>query len=98
MGPTLLTADAVPDVHALTLKTWVNGELRQDAVVKDLIFDIPTIIETISAAITLQPGDINATGTPVGVAIGFTPPKYMKPGDTVAVAIDGIGTLENPIH
>ncbi|MEF3047835.1 fumarylacetoacetate hydrolase family protein [Pseudotabrizicola sp. L79] len=98
MGPAILTADAVPDVHAMTLKTWVNGELRQDAVVRDLIFDIPTIIETISAAITLQPGDIIATGTPVGVAVGFKPPKYMKAGDTVAVEIAGIGKLENPIN
>jgi 2-keto-4-pentenoate hydratase/2-oxohepta-3-ene-1,7-dioic acid hydratase in catechol pathway len=97
MGPVLLTGDEVTDVGALTLKTWVNGELRQDAVVRDLIFDIPTIIETISAAITLEPGDIIATGTPVGVAIGFNPPKYLKPGDNVTVEISGIGRLENAI-
>lgn len=97
MGPVLVTADEVPDVSVLTLKTWVNGELRQDAVVRDLIFDIPTIIETISAAITLEPGDVIATGTPVGVAIGFKPPKYMQPGDQVKVEISGIGSLSNPI-
>ncbi len=96
-GPVIVTADEVPDVTQLTLKTIVNGETRQDAVVSDLIFDIPTIIETISAAITLQPGDIIATGTPVGVAIGFNPPKYLKPGDSVTVEISGIGSITNPV-
>lgn len=97
MGPVILTADAVPDVGAMRLQTRVNGELRQDAYVRDLIFDIPTIIETISAAITLQPGDIIATGTPAGVAIGFNPPRYLKPGDRVEVSIEEIGTLENQV-
>lgn len=97
MGPVLLTADAVPDVAAMHLTTRVNGEVRQDAMVRDLIFDIPTIIATISAAITLEPGDIIATGTPAGVAVGFTPPKYLAPGDRVAVTIEPIGSLENRI-
>lgn len=97
MGPAILTADAVPDPAALTLRTWVNGEKRQDAVVADLIFDIPTLIETISAVMALEPGDVIATGTPVGVGIGFTPPKFLKKGDTVAVEIAGIGRLENPV-
>ena len=96
-GPVIVTSDEVPDVGQLTLKTIVNGEIRQDAIVNDLIFDIPTIIETISAAITLQPGDIIATGTPVGVAIGFKPPKYLKPGDSVTVEVSGIGSLTNMI-
>lgn len=98
MGPAVLTADAVKDVGDLHLVTAVNGEVRQDAYVRDLIFDIPTIIETLSAAITLQPGDIIATGTPAGVAIGFNPPRYLKPGDTVRVQIDAIGALENTIR
>ena len=98
MGPTVLTADALDDIGALRLVTTVNGEVRQDAYVRDLIFDVPTIIETISAAITLIPGDVIATGTPAGVAIGFSPPRYLKPGDTVAVRIDGIGTLENTVR
>jgi 2-keto-4-pentenoate hydratase/2-oxohepta-3-ene-1,7-dioic acid hydratase in catechol pathway len=72
--------------------------LRQKALVSDLIFDIPTLIETISRGITLIPGDIVATGTPEGVGIGFTPPKYLKAGDTVAVTIDPIGTLTNPVY
>lgn len=97
MGPALVTADEIGDVTKLQLKTTVNGELRQDAVVADLIFDIPTLIETISAGITLEPGDVIATGTPVGVGIGFKPPKYLKAGDRVAVTIDPIGTLENPV-
>jgi 2-keto-4-pentenoate hydratase/2-oxohepta-3-ene-1,7-dioic acid hydratase in catechol pathway len=97
MGPVILTADGVPDVGALRLTTAVNGELRQDVRVSDLIFSIPVLIETISAVISLQPGDIIATGTPVGVGIGFSPPKFLKPGDRVDVTITGIGTLSNPI-
>lgn len=97
MGPAVLTADQVPDPRTLRLRTWVNGELRQDAVVADLIFDIPTLISTISAYITLEPGDIIATGTPVGVGIGFTPPKFLVAGDVVRIEIDGIGVLENPV-
>ena len=97
MGPAILTADEVPDPGVLRLRTWVNGELRQDAPVSDLIFDIPTLIETISAGITLQPGDLIATGTPAGVGIGFQPPKFLKAGDVVRVEITGIGVLENPV-
>jgi 2-keto-4-pentenoate hydratase/2-oxohepta-3-ene-1,7-dioic acid hydratase in catechol pathway len=97
MGPFLVTADAVPDVTKLRLVTRVNGEVRQDATLADLIFDIPTLIETISQGITLEPGDLIATGTPAGVGIGFDPPKYLKPGDRVAITIDGLGTLENPV-
>lgn len=97
MGPAIVTADEVGDATRLRLTTTVNGELRQDAVVSDLIFDIPTIIETISRAITLEPGDIIATGTPVGVAVGFIPPKYLKPGDDVTVEISRIGALKNRI-
>lgn len=97
MGPTLVTADEVAEVTKLKLVTTVNGEIRQDAVVADLIFDIPTLIETISAGIALEPGDVIATGTPVGVGIGFKPPKYLQKGDRVAVTIEPIGTLENPV-
>jgi 2-keto-4-pentenoate hydratase/2-oxohepta-3-ene-1,7-dioic acid hydratase in catechol pathway len=97
MGPVLLTADEVPDVAEMHLTTRVNGELRQDAKVKDLIFDIPTLIETISAGITLEPGDLIATGTPSGVGIGFKPPKYLKKGDVVSLTIEPIGELTNPV-
>jgi 2-keto-4-pentenoate hydratase/2-oxohepta-3-ene-1,7-dioic acid hydratase in catechol pathway len=97
MGPCITTADEIPDPTVLRLKTHVNKQLRQDAVVKDLIFDIPTLIETISRYITLQPGDVIATGTPVGVGIGFTPPKFLKKGDVVRIEIDRIGVLENTV-
>jgi 2-keto-4-pentenoate hydratase/2-oxohepta-3-ene-1,7-dioic acid hydratase in catechol pathway len=97
MGPWIATADEVGDPTALELTTEINGELRQQAKVSELIFDIPTLIEALSQTITLLPGDIIATGTPVGVGIGFTPPVYLRPGDTMRVAITGLGVLENPI-
>jgi 2-keto-4-pentenoate hydratase/2-oxohepta-3-ene-1,7-dioic acid hydratase in catechol pathway len=96
MGPWLVTADEV-DPENLNVKCWVNDELRQDANTRDLIFDIPTLIATISAGITLQPGDVIATGTPVGVGIGFTPPKFLKRGDRVTIEIDGLGRLSNSV-
>jgi 2-keto-4-pentenoate hydratase/2-oxohepta-3-ene-1,7-dioic acid hydratase in catechol pathway len=95
MGPAIVTRDEVPDVTALRVRTTVNGELRQDAPVADLIFDVPTLVETISATVRLEPGDVIATGTPAGVGIGFDPPRYLRPGDTVEVEIPGIGTLTN---
>lgn len=98
MGPTLVTADQIPDVTDLCLVTRVNGEVRQDAKVADLIFDIPTLIETISAGITLEPGDIIATGTPEGVGIGFNPPRFLKSGDEVAITIEPIGELKNSVE
>jgi len=97
MGPCILTADEVKDVGAMRLTTRVNGEVRQDALVSELIFDIPTLIETLSRAMTLEPGDLIATGTCAGVGIGFDPPKYLSKGDVVAVTIEPIGTLENPV-
>ncbi len=97
MGPAIVTADAAGVPPKLSISTWVNGELRQRASVDDLIFGIPTLIATISAAITLEPGDIIATGTPAGVGIGFTPPKFLKPGDKVRIEVPGIGVLENPV-
>jgi 2-keto-4-pentenoate hydratase/2-oxohepta-3-ene-1,7-dioic acid hydratase in catechol pathway len=95
MGPWITTADEV-DAENLQLQTWVNGELRQDANTRDLIFDIPGLIETISAGLALVPGDIIATGTPAGVGLGFNPPKFLKPGDNVTISISGLGTLSNP--
>ncbi len=97
MGPCFITADEIKDVRALNIATRVNGELRQQACVKDLIFDIPTIIETVSSLLTIIPGDIIATGTPAGVGIGFSPPKFLQPGDKVVIEIDHIGVLENPV-
>jgi 2-keto-4-pentenoate hydratase/2-oxohepta-3-ene-1,7-dioic acid hydratase in catechol pathway len=97
MGPWLVSADEC-DATRTGIRCYVNGEERQNANTADLIFDIPALIETLSAGITLYPGDVIATGTPVGVGIGFKPPKYLKPGDVVRVEIDGIGTLSNPVR
>ncbi len=94
MGPWVVTADEL-DPANLDIKCWVNGELRQDANTRDLIFDIPTLIETMSAGLTLLPGDVIATGTPAGVGIGFKPPRFLKPDDEVSIEISGIGTLKN---
>jgi 2-keto-4-pentenoate hydratase/2-oxohepta-3-ene-1,7-dioic acid hydratase in catechol pathway len=97
MGPAIVTADSIADVAALTIQLWVNDERRQSASIGDLIFDIPTLIRTIGRSITLQPGDIIATGTPVGVGIGFKPPRYLKPGDRIRIEVSSLGTLENPV-
>ncbi len=94
MGPWLVTADEL-DGQKTQVRLWVNGELRQDANTSDFIFDIPTLIETCSRGITLLPGDLIATGTPAGVGMGFTPPKYLQPGDVVRIAVEGLGELEN---
>lgn len=97
MGPAIVTADEVPDPKQLRLQTKVNGEVRQDASVADLIFDIPYLIATISKIMTLNAGDLIATGTPEGVGIGFNPPRYLKPGDEVEITVREIGTLRNPV-
>jgi 2-keto-4-pentenoate hydratase/2-oxohepta-3-ene-1,7-dioic acid hydratase in catechol pathway len=96
MGPWLVTADEVGR-EPLELVCRVNGEQRQRASTADLIFDVPAIIEALSAGITLEPGDIIATGTPKGVGIGFDPPRFLKPGDTVSISISKLGTLENTV-
>ena len=95
MGPSLLTKDSVKDVIQLEIKTYVNGKLRQQGQVSEMIFDIPCLIEQLSKSMTLIPGDIIATGTPAGVGMGFKPPKFLQPGDHVSVKIDPIGCLEN---
>ncbi len=97
MGPWLVSADEV-DGQDTRVRCWVGGELRQDASTRDLIFGIPRLIETLSAGITLHPGDVIATGTPLGVGIGFTPPKYLQAGDVVRIEIDGVGVLENLVR
>jgi 2-keto-4-pentenoate hydratase/2-oxohepta-3-ene-1,7-dioic acid hydratase in catechol pathway len=94
MGPWAVTADEV-DLSTAGIRCWVNGDKRQDSQFSQLIFDIPTLIETLSQGVTLYPGDIIATGTPAGVGIGHTPPIYLKAGDVVRIEVDGIGTLEN---
>jgi len=97
MGPYLATTGEIANIKKSRVQSYVNGELRQDSVVKDLIFDIPTLISTLSKGMTLIPGDIIATGTPAGVGIGLKPPIFLKKGDICTLSIDGLGTLENPV-
>lgn len=97
MGPWVTTADEI-DLNDTSIKCWINGELRQNSNTNKLIFDIPKIIEAISNGITLNKGDVIATGTPSGVGIGFDPPKYLKPGDKTKLEIENIGILQNPVE
>jgi len=96
-GPWMVTADEIPDPSKLHLVTRLNGQQVQHTGVDDLIFDVPTIIAYVSAAMPLEPGDVIATGTPEGVAMGQATPRWMKPGDTIEVEISGIGTLKNTV-
>jgi 2-keto-4-pentenoate hydratase/2-oxohepta-3-ene-1,7-dioic acid hydratase in catechol pathway len=96
MGPWAVTRDEI-DLQNCHVKCWINDELRQNSNTASLIFDVPTLISTLSAGITLMPGDIIATGTPAGVGIGFKPPKYLVSGDVMKVEISGIGILENQL-
>lgn len=97
MGPWITTIDELPDIRASWMRTTVNGELRQEASIEALIFDVESLIVTLSEVMTLEPGDLIATGTGKGVGIGFDPPKYLATGDVVEISIDGIGTLRNPV-
>jgi 2-keto-4-pentenoate hydratase/2-oxohepta-3-ene-1,7-dioic acid hydratase in catechol pathway len=97
MGPWIVTGDELADPHSLDLKTWVNGELRQSSNTKHLIFDCFTLVEHLSTAFTLEPGDLISTGTPAGVGIAMKPPNMLKVGDVVRIAIDGIGEIENRV-
>ncbi|WP_295959709.1 fumarylacetoacetate hydrolase family protein [Rhodoferax sp.] len=94
MGPWIVTADVL-DGRQTRVRCWINGELRQDGPTQNMIFDIPTLIETISRGITLYPGDVIATGTPAGVGMGMQPPRYLAAGDVVRIEVDGIGAIEN---
>jgi 2-keto-4-pentenoate hydratase/2-oxohepta-3-ene-1,7-dioic acid hydratase in catechol pathway len=97
LGPWLTTSDEAGDPHGLRLRTWVNGELRQDSSTKQLIFDCFALVEHLSTAFTLEPGDVIATGTPGGVGIAMKPPKLPQVGDVMRVEIDGLGALENTV-
>ncbi len=95
IGPVIVTADAIGDPSKLGLRLTVNGETRQDGSTADMIFDVPTLIASLSEGLTLEPGDILATGTPSGVGYAMDPPCFLKDGDIVVCEIDGIGKLEN---
>jgi 2-keto-4-pentenoate hydratase/2-oxohepta-3-ene-1,7-dioic acid hydratase in catechol pathway len=97
LGPVLVTADELPDPGRLAIRSIVNGEIRQESNTSDLIFDIPTLIAFLSASRTLLPGTVILTGTPSGVGAASTPPRFLQPGDTVTIEIDGIGALSNPV-
>ncbi len=97
MGPWIVTPDEVGDPHALELRTWVNGELRQHSNTRNLIFDCFAQIETLSTVFTLQPGTVVSTGTPAGVAIAMKPPRFLKTGDVVRIEVERVGHLENRV-
>lgn len=94
IGPWIVHKSALPDPQQVRLVCRVNGEVMQDGNTRDMIFDIPTIIESLSAGMTIEPGDIISTGTPSGVGFARTPPVFLKPGDKVEGEIEGIGVLE----
>lgn len=97
MGPVVVHRSAMPAAADIVVQCHVNGELRQKASLAEMIFDIPSLIETLSAGATLLPGDIIATGTPAGVGMGFTPSRYLQPGDEVLVEVSGAGRLVNRV-
>lgn len=96
-GPWLTTRDSVPDPHSLFIRMRVNGTVMQNSNTSNLIFKIPTLIQFLSAAMTLEPGDIIATGTPDGVGVFRKPPVFLKRGDVMEVEIEGLGVLRNPV-
>jgi 2-keto-4-pentenoate hydratase/2-oxohepta-3-ene-1,7-dioic acid hydratase in catechol pathway len=97
MGPWLVTADEIHDAGKLQVTTDVNGERRQDSNTADLIFGIEQIVSYVSQFMTLYPGDVIPTGTPQGVAMGFKPPKFLRAGDRMRVAIEGLGEQNNKL-
>jgi 2-keto-4-pentenoate hydratase/2-oxohepta-3-ene-1,7-dioic acid hydratase in catechol pathway len=97
VGPYIADRREVPDPHVLDLKTWVNGTLMQNGNTKNLIFDVRYLVSYLSSLLTLEPGDLIATGTPAGVGFTRKPPIVLGPGDTVRLEITGLGTLENPV-
>jgi len=96
-GPWLVTPDEVGDPQALSVRTWVNDELRQDGTTADMLFTCVAMIEHLSTAFTLEPGTVLSTGTPAGVAAGQDPPPWLRSGDTVRVVVEGVGELVNPV-
>jgi 2-keto-4-pentenoate hydratase/2-oxohepta-3-ene-1,7-dioic acid hydratase in catechol pathway len=97
MGPWIVTADEIPDPQALRLRLWVNGVLKQDDSTAHMLFDVAAIIEALSRVLTLEPGDLIATGTPAGVGFSRTPPVFLRPGDEVRTEIESIGALVNRV-
>jgi acylpyruvate hydrolase len=97
MGPALVTSDEISDPHNLTIRLMIGNELLQESNTRHLIFSIPHLIAYLSQVMTLEPGDVIATGTPAGVGMARSPQRFLRPGDVVRVEIEGLGTLENPV-
>jgi 2-keto-4-pentenoate hydratase/2-oxohepta-3-ene-1,7-dioic acid hydratase in catechol pathway len=97
LGPVLVTADEIPNPNALKIQTILNGDIVQDWNTNDMIFDVPTLISFLSQSTTLLPGTVILTGTPHGVGMAAKPPRYLRPGDTVSISLEKIGTLTNPV-
>lgn len=97
MGPWIVTADEIPDPQHLLLRLWVNDVLKQDDSTEHMLFDVAAIVSTLSLVLTLEPGDILATGTPSGVGFARTPPEFLRPGDVMRTEVEGIGSLRNRI-
>ena len=97
MGPALVTADELPDPHNLAIRLWIGADTLQDSSTSQLIFSVPQLLADISQVMTLQPGDIVSTGTPPGVGAARRPPRWLKPGETVNMEIEGLGVLSNPV-
>jgi 2-keto-4-pentenoate hydratase/2-oxohepta-3-ene-1,7-dioic acid hydratase in catechol pathway len=97
LGPAIVTKDEIPNPNDLRIKCTLNGRVMQDHTTADMIFDVPTLIESLSSTLTLRPGSIILTGTPQGVGFARKPPVWMKAGDTVEVELQSIGRLENPV-
>jgi 2-keto-4-pentenoate hydratase/2-oxohepta-3-ene-1,7-dioic acid hydratase in catechol pathway len=97
MGPWLVSADEIPDPHALDISLRIGGEVLQHSNTRELIFKIPDLVAYLSSVVTLEPGDVVATGTPSGVGFARRPPRYLQPGDEVIVSIEGLGELRNPV-
>lgn len=98
LGPCLVTTDEIPDPNRLAIRTRLNGEVMQEARTDDMIFDVPAIIEFLSGSATLRAGTVILTGTPHGVGMARNPPRWLKPGDTVEIEIEKIGSLVNPVE
>jgi 2-keto-4-pentenoate hydratase/2-oxohepta-3-ene-1,7-dioic acid hydratase in catechol pathway len=97
MGPWIVTAEEVPDPQRLRLSLRINGETKQDDTTANMLFDVATIVETLSRVLTLEPGDVVATGTPSGVGFARTPPEFLHPGDVMETEVEGIGALRNRV-
>jgi 2-keto-4-pentenoate hydratase/2-oxohepta-3-ene-1,7-dioic acid hydratase in catechol pathway len=97
MGPYIVSADEIPDPHALDIGLTINGEVLQRSNTRELIFKIPELIAFLSSVFTLEPGDVVSTGTPAGVGVARKPQRFLRPGDDVVVSVQGLGELRNPV-